>query len=117
MKLDAARIAVLSLLPDAVTRDPPATGRPEATELLADAAVDPFPEQVGVPVVPGVLLDQMHQHIPQRRVIRLPAGADHAQVGRFSDDPAGVRALVAPPPPRLLHHRRITDRAVEVAVP
>ena len=34
---------------------------------LADAAVDAFTQEVGVAVVAGVLLDEVHQHLPQRR--------------------------------------------------
>ena len=32
---------------------------------LADTAVDPLPQQVDVPQVPGVLLDRPEQHLTQ----------------------------------------------------
>jgi hypothetical protein len=35
-------------------------GATHAKVLLADPTVDPLPEQVGVAVVPGVLLDHVH---------------------------------------------------------
>ncbi len=34
--------------------------------LLPGTAVEAFPDQVGVPVVPGILLDHVPEHIPQR---------------------------------------------------
>jgi tagatose-1,6-bisphosphate aldolase non-catalytic subunit AgaZ/GatZ len=40
-------------------------GRPRKW-LLADGAVDALPEQVGVTVMPGVLLDHVLEHLPQR---------------------------------------------------
>ena len=42
--------------------------------LLAGLAVDRLAEQVGVPVVPGVFLDHVHEHPPQRRACLTPPG-------------------------------------------
>jgi hypothetical protein len=33
---------------------------------LADPAVDPLSQQIGMAVVPGILLDHVHQEFPQR---------------------------------------------------
>lgn len=38
--------------------------RSRSRHSLADAAVDTFAQQVGVPAVPGVLLDPVHQQLP-----------------------------------------------------
>jgi hypothetical protein len=40
------------------------TGGRQADPSLADAAVDAFAQQVGVPAVPGVLLDSVIQQLP-----------------------------------------------------
>ena len=48
---------------------------------LADAAVDPFPQQVGVAAVTGVLLDHVDQNRAQRDASAIPIQALDAQVG------------------------------------
>ena len=40
--------------------------RPTATGLLTDAAVDPLPQEVGMAIVAGVLLDHVDQELSQR---------------------------------------------------
>lgn len=48
---------------------------------LADAAVDPFPQEVGVAAVTGVLLDHVDQNRAQRDASAIPIQALDAQVG------------------------------------
>jgi len=48
---------------------------------LADTAVDPFPQQVGVAAVTGVLLDHVDQNRAQRDASAIPIQALDAQVG------------------------------------
>ena len=54
-----------------------------------DGPVDSLPQQVGVPVVPGVLVYQVEHHQPQRHVL-VPPGlvAGHVQRRRLPLDPA-----------------------------
>jgi hypothetical protein len=47
--------------------------------LLADAPLDALPEQVGVPVAAGVLLDHVHEQLAQRD--RLTLGVAAGEVG------------------------------------
>jgi hypothetical protein len=49
--------------------------------LLADAAVDPLPEQIGVAEVAGVLLDHVEDHLAQRDGRAVPHGAADGEVG------------------------------------
>jgi hypothetical protein len=47
---------------------------------LTNAAVDPFPKQVGVTAVASVPLNQVDQYRAQRRVSAVPIEAVNAQV-------------------------------------
>jgi len=49
--------------------------------LLADAAVDPLPEQIGVAEVAGVLLDHVEYHLAQRDGRAVLHGAADGEVG------------------------------------
>jgi drug/metabolite transporter (DMT)-like permease len=53
--------------------------------LLPRASVDPLPEQVSVAVVPGVLLDHVHEHVPERERLVTVAARDVERVGGASD--------------------------------
>src|SRR4051812_3823889 len=81
-------------------RIPAATQHPTRVfrALLADPAVDPLADQVGVPVVPGVLLHHVHEQLPQRDRLPAPVAAGDAEVARRVDVPLGEGALL---PPRL----------------
>jgi hypothetical protein len=63
---------------------------------LADAAVDPFPQQVGVAAVTGVLLDHVDQNRAQRDASAIPIEALDAQVGGIGDELLREGHLVAP---------------------
>src|SRR3954451_13017085 len=69
---------------------------PYSPALFTRLAVDGLPEQVGVAVVPGVLLDHVHEHPPQRHFTPAAPGRERsAQPGRCfrlelpGDDAAG----------------------------
>src|SRR6478736_1765081 len=57
--------------------------RATAPGSLPDAAVDALAQQVGVPAVPGVLLDPVHLELPHRDAVRTEA---LAQVRVRGDD-------------------------------
>ena len=84
-------------------------------ELLADAAVDAFAEQVGVAVVAGVLLDHVHQELTQRHRLALGVLADEVEVV-VGDELIGEGYFRAPGRPGLVDGRLVGDGAVEVAV-
>ena len=83
--------------------------------LLADAPVDALAEQVGVPVMAGVLLDHVHEQLAQRDRLTLGVAADEAEVV-VAREPLSEGDLLAPRRPRLLDHSRVSDRPVEVGV-
>ena len=83
--------------------------------LLADAAVDALPQQVGMAVVAGVLLDHVDQELPQRD--RLPGAVtpDEAEIG-VTSELLGEGDLVVPCSPGILNNRLIGHGAVEVTI-
>ena len=83
------------------------------TQLLTDAAVDAFAEQVGVPVVAGVLVDHVDQDAPHRLPTAL---AECVTVCDLGYDAVGEGDLLPPRPPRLFHNRRIAYHAGKVRV-
>src|SRR5690242_6374658 len=83
--------------------------------LLAEAPVDALAEQVGVPVVAGVLLDHVDEQLAQRDRLTLGVVADEIEVV-VAREPLGECDLLPPRRPRLVGHRRVGDRPVEVAV-
>ncbi len=101
-------------------RPPPLLRRRRVTgrASLADDAVDPFAEEVGVAVMARVLLDQVHEDPAQRHRTPPPirSRARDLQVLGLRDEPVGERDLDAPQLPRLGDDRGVGDRAVEVAV-
>ena len=52
----------LGQLSTALTRDALRRSDAGGRGLLADPTIDPFAQQVGVPAMPGVLLDHVDQH-------------------------------------------------------
>src|SRR5215475_8519098 len=73
--------------------------------LLAEAPVDALAEQVGVPVVAGVLLDHVHEQLAQRDRLTLGVVADEAEVV-VPGELLGEGDLLAPGRPRLPDHGR-----------
>jgi len=53
---------------------------------LADASVDPFPQQVGVATVAGVLLDHVDKHFAQRDGVSVSHSPADAEVGGAGDE-------------------------------
>ncbi len=74
---------------------------PRGGVLLADAPVDALAEQVGVPVVAGVLLDHVHEPLAQRDRLTLAVAAGEAEVVA-AGELLGEGDLLAPRRPRLL---------------
>jgi hypothetical protein len=68
-----------------------------AERATGDPAVDPLAQEVRVAVVPGVLLDQVHQDRAQDVALRPHV----AQVGVLGDEASGVGDLLAPGVPGL----------------
>jgi hypothetical protein len=91
--------------------------RSAAPGLLADAAVDPLAEQVGVAEVAGVLLDHVEYHLAQRDRGAVSHGAAHGEVGRAGDELLREGDLLAPGPPGAGDHRRIGSLTCGVSWP
>src|SRR5882757_9473809 len=73
-------------------------GSPGCSDLLgADGAVDAFPDEVGVAVVPGVLVDHVQHHQAQRHVlVPGPLMGDHVERLGLALDAARVFDLGLP---------------------
>jgi 2-haloacid dehalogenase len=109
---DLTATSVTDLARQLLDDRPRARGR----QLLPDTAVDPFPEQVGVAAVAGVLLDHVHQHLTQRDGVAVAHGAADTQVGRIGDELVREGDLLAPGLPGTGHDGRVGDRAEPVSV-
>src|SRR5262249_31583469 len=83
--------------------------------LLAEATVDALAEQVGVPVVAGVLLDHVDDQLAQRDRLTLGVVADETEVV-VARELLSEGDLLAPRRPRLLNHGRVMGGPVEVGV-
>src|SRR5512133_3296922 len=83
---------------------------------LADAPVDPFPQQVGVAAVAGVLLDHVDQHFAQRDSVSVSHSPADAEVGAVGDELLREGDLVAPGLPGLVYDRWVGDRAGPVSI-
>src|SRR5215471_16287570 len=83
---------------------------------LADASVDPFPQQVGVSAVAGVLLDHVDEHFAQRDGVSVSHGPADAEVGGAGDELLREGDLVAPGLPGIVDDRRLGDRAGPVSI-
>src|SRR6202034_2639389 len=77
------------------------TATAESWGLLADAAVDPLPEQIGVAEVAGVLLDHVEYHLAQRDGRAILHGNADGQVGRAGDELLRAGDLLVPGAPRV----------------
>ena len=80
---------------------------------LTDAAVDALAQQVGVPAVPRVLLDPVHQQLPDGDVV---LSQPFAQIRMLGDRGVGLRLLAGKIGVRRLDHALIGDGSVEVPV-
>src|SRR5215475_14638015 len=80
---------------------------------LADPPVDPLAQQIRVAHMPGVLLNQVYEHLAQH----IPGLAHHVEAGFRRHELLRELDLRAPGAPRLRHHLRIGYGTVEVAVP
>src|SRR5262245_66396715 len=89
--------------------------RSHPAELLADAPVDALTEQVGVPVVAGVLLDHVHEQLAQRDRLTLGVVADETE-GVVPGELPGGGDLLSPGRPRPPHHGRARARPAGVAL-
>ena len=107
-----AERAALALAEDATRL---ADARRARRALLADPSVDALAEQVGVPVVAGVLLDHVHQQFAQRDRLPLGVAADVAEIV-VARELLSEGDLLAPRRPRLGDHGRVSGRTVEVSV-
>ena len=83
---------------------------------MADAAVDPLAEQVGVAEVAGVLLDHVEYHLAQRDGGAVLHGAADGEVRRAGDELLCESDLLTPGPPGVGHRRRISHRPRPVSV-
>src|ERR1700734_1224212 len=84
--------------------------------LLADAAVDPLAEQVGVAEVAGVLLDHVEYHLAQRDGGAVFHRAADGEVRRAGDELLRISDLLTPGPPSVGHYRRISHRPRPISV-
>jgi hypothetical protein len=83
--------------------------------LLPDTSVNALPQQVGVAVMSGVLLDHVNQQLPQGDGIARAVSSYEAEVG-LSCELLGERDLVTPCVPCIIDHRLISHGTVEVTV-
>src|SRR4051812_14473590 len=87
-----------TLLTDSVVTLPTVEARPWAAQpnaLPADRPVDQLADEVGMPVVPGVLLDHVHVDPAQRDLLAVPLVARVGQLAARGGRPA-ARALGLP---------------------
>src|SRR6187200_2811550 len=96
------------------SRAPGSRRRSTSRSLLAGAPVDALAQQVGVAEVPGVLLDEVHDHVAHLDVVTVDPH-DSVEVETRVDLP-GVADLGAPGLPRIGHDLVVADGAVEVEV-
>src|SRR5689334_9323764 len=94
-------------------RGGPRPGPPAPKSSLTDPAVDALPEEIGVAVVPGVLLDHVDQHLAQGQA----AVPDVAQVVDRVDVVLGEGDLRPPRLEGVLHQVRVADGGGEGEVP
>ena len=83
---------------------------------LAYASVDPFPQQVGVAAVAGVLLDHVDKHFAQRDGVSVSRSPADAEVGGAGDELLREGDLIAPGSPGIVYDRWVGDRAGPVSV-
>src|SRR5215467_10849524 len=83
---------------------------------LADASVDPFPKQVGVAAMAGVLLDHVDKHFAQRDGVSVWHSPADAEVGGAGDELLREGDLVAPGLPGIVYDRWVGDRAGPVRI-
>src|SRR5215469_6962637 len=83
---------------------------------LADASVDPFPQQVGVAAVASVLLDHVDEHFAQRDGVSVSHSPADAEVGGVGDKLLREGDLVAPGFPGIVYDRRVADCASPVSI-
>jgi hypothetical protein len=90
-------------------------GNGAAVGLMTGTAVDALPQQVRVPPMPGVLLDHVHQDVPDRygAVAVWHLGAEVVPSGQPR---VGRSHFTAPRGPGVLHHVGFSHGAVEVEV-
>src|SRR3984885_8257605 len=110
-----------TLAPDQRSRAGPALAVRRASARLArgslaNAAVDPLAEQVGVTEVTGVLLDHVEYYLAQREGGAVLHRAVDGQVGRAGDELLCEGDLLPPGPPGVGHHCRISHRPRPVSV-
>src|SRR5260370_28351892 len=79
---------------------------------LADASVDPFPQQVGVAAVTGVLLDHVDKHFAQRDGVSVSHSPGGAEVGGAGNELLREGDLVAPGLLQSLKGLGLASRAV-----
>src|SRR6185312_10038392 len=91
-------------------------GSSDLAASLADASVDPFPQQVGVAAVAGVLLDHVDKHFAQRDGVSVSHSPADAEIGRAGDELLREGDLVAPGSPGIINDRRVGDRAGPVSI-
>ena len=83
---------------------------------LADASVDPFPQQVGVAAVAGVLLNHVDKHFAQRDGVPVSHSPPDAEVWGAGDELLREGDLVAPGLPGIVYDRWVGDRAGPVSI-
>jgi hypothetical protein len=83
---------------------------------LADASVDPFPQQVGVAAMAGVLLDHVDKHFAQRDGVSISHSPTDAEVGGAGDELLREGDFAAPGLPRIVYNRWVGDRAGPVSI-
>src|SRR5215471_2478310 len=83
---------------------------------LADASVDPLPQQVGVAAVAGVLLDHMDKHFAQCDGVSLSHSPADAEVGGVGDELLREGDLLAPGLPGIVYDCWVGDRAGPVSI-
>src|SRR5215471_13107135 len=83
---------------------------------LANASVDPFPQQVGVAAVASVLLDHVDKHFAQRNGVSVSHSPADAEIGGAGDELLREGDLAAPGLPGIVYDRRVGDRAGPVSI-
>ena len=83
---------------------------------LAHASVDPFPQQVGVAAVAGVLLDHVDKHFAQRDGVSVSHSPADPELGGAGDELLRESDLVAPGLPGIVYDRWVGDRTGPVSI-
>ena len=77
--------------------------------LLPDSAVDPLAQEIGVPAVPRVLLDHVHEHLAQLDRLAIGVSTRDLEIACLLHEPVSERDFAPPRRPRLRDNLRIRN--------